>query len=102
MSDPTSIILAPPLAVVEILSPEDRFAAVVQKCAEYEAFGVPEIWIVDPRSREVWTVRAGEALLMAGHAASFQCAEGEVRVDFNEVFASRNLKLNRVAPFQPG
>ena len=40
-SAPASIILEPPLVVIEILSPEDRFHAVVQKCADYEAFRYP-------------------------------------------------------------
>ena len=85
------IILEPPLAVVEILSPEDRFNAVVQECADYAAFGVPEIWIVNPDSREIWTVREGGGVPVPEHITSFSCREGEVRVDFNEVFASPNL-----------
>jgi Uma2 family endonuclease len=90
-SAPTSIILEPPLAVVEILSPEDRFNSVVQKCSDYEAFGVPEIWIVDPLTKEIWTVRNGEAIPVPDRITSFTCNEGEVRVDFNEVFANPHL-----------
>ena len=33
---------------VEILSIEDRFSEVVAKCEEYQAWGVPMIWIIDP------------------------------------------------------
>lgn len=95
-SAPASIILEPPLVVIEILSPEDRFHAVVQKCADYEAFGIPEIWIVNPHSQEVWTVRDGQAHAAADRRASFRCEGGEVLVDFNEVFAASRLNERRV------
>jgi Uma2 family endonuclease len=90
-SAPTSIILEPPLAVVEILSPEDRFGAVVRKCADYEGFGIPEIWIVDPQAKGIWAVRDGQAVAVPDLITSFVCDDGPVRVDFNEVFSSPGL-----------
>lgn len=86
--NPTRIVLEPPLMVLEILSPDDRMSDVVRKCADYEAFGIPQIWVVDPESREVWTVRSGIAHEVPAKVASFQAAERDVVVDFNEVFAS--------------
>ena len=43
------IILTPPLAVFEILSPENRMAAMMEKFADYERMGIAGIWIIDPR-----------------------------------------------------
>jgi Uma2 family endonuclease len=43
------IIVTPPLAVFEILSPENRMAAMMEKFADYERLGIAGIWIIDPR-----------------------------------------------------
>ncbi len=49
-SAPTEqIIVTPPLAVFEILSPENRMAAMMEKFADYERMGIAGIWIIDPR-----------------------------------------------------
>lgn len=41
----------PPLIAIEILSPEDRISRVAAKAAEYLAFGIAHVWIVDPVKR---------------------------------------------------
>lgn len=38
----------------EILSPEDRLGAMLSKCEEYHAWGVPYCWVVDPVRRTAW------------------------------------------------
>lgn len=38
----------PPAAVIEVVSPDDRYSDLLQKLAEYAAFGVPHIWVIDP------------------------------------------------------
>jgi Uma2 family endonuclease len=40
----------PPLAVFEVLSPEDRLSRVRERLADYSAMGVREIWLIDPVS----------------------------------------------------
>jgi Uma2 family endonuclease len=52
---PTEQILStPPLVCVEILSKDDRMAYMQEKIDDYLKFGVPYVWIVDPRSRRAW------------------------------------------------
>jgi Uma2 family endonuclease len=51
----------PPLVAIEILSPDDRYLAVLEKLQEYRAWGVRHIWIVDP-VRRVLQVYADGAL----------------------------------------
>src|ERR1019366_3923365 len=41
------IPVAPPMLVVEISSPDDRFYDLMQKFDEYRAWGVPHIWLVE-------------------------------------------------------
>lgn len=43
----------PPLLVVEILSPDDRHHALMEKLEEYRVGGIPNIWVVDPYSKRL-------------------------------------------------
>lgn len=45
------IVTHPPLAVFEIISPEDTMRRMLRKLADYDAMGIPEIWVVDPETR---------------------------------------------------
>jgi Uma2 family endonuclease len=40
--------------VIEVLSPEDRFTRVIQKCRRYAQWGIPDILVFDPVGREAW------------------------------------------------
>lgn len=41
----------PPLIVIEILSQEDRMSRIEEKIDDYLLFGVPYVWVIDPRRR---------------------------------------------------
>jgi Uma2 family endonuclease len=41
----------PPLLTIEILSPGDRLKVMDERCQDYPAFGVPNVWIIDPQKR---------------------------------------------------
>lgn len=43
-------ITHPPLAVFEVLSPEDTVKRLKRKLADYAQMGIPQIWVVDPES----------------------------------------------------
>ncbi|MFP5238042.1 MAG: Uma2 family endonuclease [Acidobacteriota bacterium] len=42
------VITAPPLAVFEILSPEDSVSRTRQKLDDYARMGIAQIWVIDP------------------------------------------------------
>lgn len=44
----------PPLVCIEILSPEDRWAAFESHIQDFLAMGVPHVWVFDPETREVF------------------------------------------------
>ena len=46
----------PPLLCIEILSPDDRLSRLARVIADYLAFGVPMIWIIDPYDRAAFVV----------------------------------------------
>lgn len=90
------VLTYPPVLCVEILSPEDRFRRTVERCREYQAFGVSNVWLIQPRSREVWTLDAqGDALEFEG--ADLSIPETPVSVSVAEIFA-----LIDEAPPTPG
>jgi Uma2 family endonuclease len=66
--------------VVEILSPDDAMAYVIEKCRSYETWGFPGIYVVDSESRLVfcWT---GRALEISGYLTSIPSAEIWERLD---------------------
>jgi Uma2 family endonuclease len=53
------IITHPPFIVVEILSPGDSLLGMREKIEDYLAFGIPNIWIVDPSDRMGYICRSG-------------------------------------------
>ncbi len=48
------ILTSPPLLCIEILSREDRWSDVQEKVDDYLGFGVPHVWVIDPRSRKAY------------------------------------------------
>jgi Uma2 family endonuclease len=48
------ILTHPPLIAIEILSSEDCLRRVERKAFEFCAFGVPEVWVIDPRKRRAY------------------------------------------------
>jgi Uma2 family endonuclease len=40
----------PPLAIFEVLSPEDRISRVKVRLADFAVMGVPEIWLINPET----------------------------------------------------
>jgi len=45
------VITVPPLAVLEILSPEDRVLRYNERLADYRQMGVRNVWVIDPANR---------------------------------------------------
>ena len=57
--EPHAVPEIPPLIAIEILSPDDRLSEVREKLEEYRTWGVPHVWLVDPRSRRFYKCDAG-------------------------------------------
>jgi hypothetical protein len=43
------IVTHPPVAVFEILSPEDTMQRLKRKLEDYRTMGIPEVWVIDPQ-----------------------------------------------------
>ncbi|HEY1159304.1 MAG TPA: Uma2 family endonuclease [Terracidiphilus sp.] len=54
------IITHPPLAVFEILSPEDSMTRTLEKLADYERMGIAAIWVIEPKRQLFYRYRDGQ------------------------------------------
>jgi Uma2 family endonuclease len=72
----------PPLIVIEVLSPDDRMAEVIAKLQEYVAWGVPHVWLIDPRSRQ-FSVYDRQGL---HHVPEFQVPEANRPLRAEDIF----------------
>jgi Uma2 family endonuclease len=52
----------PPLAIFEVLSPEDSYSSIRDRFNEYRAFGVERLWLVDPEARVVQRYEGGSLI----------------------------------------
>jgi Uma2 family endonuclease len=53
------VITRPPLVVIEVLSPEDRVRRYNERLEDYRAMGVPNIWVIDPETKQGFDWIAG-------------------------------------------
>jgi Uma2 family endonuclease len=75
------IITHPPLAVFEILSPEDRVQRLKLKLEDYRAMGIPEIWVIDPQDSTFYRYED----LQLRRTDAFSHAEKGFAFDMNEL-----------------
>ncbi|UWZ84044.1 Uma2 family endonuclease [Occallatibacter riparius] len=73
----------PPLAVFEVLSPEDRMQEMYEKLEDYVAMGIPQIWIVDPKT-SVFKQYADNCLRPASR---FDLSARGIQFDLGEIAA---------------
>lgn len=53
-TETSQILTRPPLLCVEVLSPEDRLSRIRLRTADYHGMGVPDVWIIDPVTRDCY------------------------------------------------
>jgi Uma2 family endonuclease len=46
-----AILIEPPLIVIEVLSPHDSYVETQRLASDYQAMGIPNIWLIDPETR---------------------------------------------------
>ena len=70
-----------PELIVEVLSPDDRWSAVMDKLEEYFAIGVNAVWVADPRKMQIHVYRSLTAVQRLGVDDVLE--EGEVLPGFS-------------------
>jgi len=54
------VVIHPPLAVFEILSPEDSMTRMLEKLADYERMGIGAIWVIEPKKPSYFQYSEGK------------------------------------------
>jgi len=80
------VITHPPLAVFEILSPDDRMVRVMERLADYEMMGIEAIWVIDPEDGRYLRYVAGQLV----SAPVFTLPGSEHQVALAELAAMRD------------
>ena len=75
------IITHPPLAVFDVLSPEDRVQRLKLKLEDYRTMGIPEIWVIDPQDSTFYRYED----LQLRRTNSFSHAEKGFAFDMNQL-----------------
>jgi Uma2 family endonuclease len=73
------VITHAPIAVFEVLSPEDTVKRLKHKLTEYAKMGIPQIWVVDPETGEFERFDAGRLI----PATRFD--QGKIQFDLSEI-----------------
>jgi Uma2 family endonuclease len=74
-----------PLVVTEIVSPDDRYEDIMTKLADYEAWGVPNVWLVDPGLRRLSVYSQGNLTALP----AFELPELGSRIEAAEILGER-------------
>lgn len=87
------ILNSPPFLCIEILSPEDRMRRVLERVKEFLAFGVADVWVIDPETRTAYSYTANDGRQVQDRLTT---ANPELTVSLPEIFAQLDEVL------QPG
>jgi Uma2 family endonuclease len=72
-----------PLAILEVLSPEDRVSRYQQRLNDYRQMGVKNIWVIDPESQRGFDCSTGSWI----EIQSFAIENSPISVDLATIFA---------------
>lgn len=78
------IIQTPPVAIIEILSPEDRMNRYSERLEDYRRMGVRNIWVIDPATRKGFDCSTASWL----ETATFAATESPIHIGLATIFAA--------------
>jgi len=77
------VFTSPTYLCIEVMSPDDTVAAMQDRLDDYLAFGVPNVWVIDPWKHRGWHVTAeGWATAAAG---IMRTADGRIAMPLADV-----------------
>jgi len=85
LEDPgTDILLTPPLICIEVLSRGDTFGDLLKKLEEYDRFGAPNDWVVDPLRKQAFNYQGRR--LQAATSPALTTQDPAISIQLDEVF----------------
>ncbi len=80
------VLVLPPFACIEIMSPDDSISSMTNRLNDFLAFGVPNVWLIDPYRERCYV--AAPAGLSEAHDNIPRTANPEITIPFSDLFAS--------------
>ena len=80
------IFRTPPFLAIEILSKKDRKRDVLEKVDDYLRSGVPQVWVIDPRSQQGWVHTA--AGVQRAEDGILRTSDPVLEMSLPEIFAA--------------
>jgi Uma2 family endonuclease len=77
------VLQRPPIAVIEVLSPEDRISRYQERFQDYRQMGIRHIWVVDPQTRRGYDCSIGSWI----ETNSLAVENSSIAVDLSVIFA---------------
>ncbi len=78
-------IKEPPFLIIEVLSPDDRVADLQERLADYFAFGVKYVWVVNPETRRGFIHTAQSS--REARDGFLRTQHPEIKVPLNQLFS---------------
>jgi Uma2 family endonuclease len=79
------VLTKPPFICIEILSPEDRMSRVEARINDYLSMGVPYVWVLDPETKQAFTVTAATGLQEV-KSGVLKTEQPAIEVPLSEIF----------------
>ncbi len=79
------VFTRPPLICIEILSKADTLRSMQERVDDYRAFGVPNIWVIDPVKRRAYVCTHGDFREAAGE--TLEVTSSPIRIYLPELFS---------------
>jgi Uma2 family endonuclease len=76
------IFTLPYLVAIEVLSPDDRHSRIQARIDDFRAFGVKDVWVVDPIKRVGWNCSSGNWIAQE----RFEVAGTPIYLSLTELF----------------
>jgi Uma2 family endonuclease len=88
-----AILVEPPLLVIEVLSPDDTYSELQERCKDYSAMGVGTVWIIDPKTRSGRMCSGAEWI----ESARLEVAGTPIHVDLGSLFRQIDVQADSAA-----
>ena len=83
--EPEQVFTRPPLICIEVLSKDDTLRSMQDRVDDYRAFGVPNIWLLDPVKRRAYLCMHGD--FREPETEVLEVADTPIRIPLGELFA---------------
>jgi Uma2 family endonuclease len=79
------IVSKPPLVCIEVLAREDTVESMQERIEDYLAFGVPCVWLINPRTRRAYVYTSAGMRVAKGGILRIE--DPDITVPLAEIFA---------------